>query len=45
MSYPYNYDIQFGSEHSFADSVIVPDVTPESNGGNNQDDDQNDDNP
>ena len=23
MSYPYNYDIQFGTEHSFADDILI----------------------
>lgn len=45
MSYPYNYDIQFGTEHSFADDIIISpaenSVDENSSDGNNNDEDDN----
>ena len=31
MSFPYDYEVHFGSEHSFSDCVISPEVKSESN--------------
>lgn len=43
MSYPYAYEVHFGSEHSFSDCVVVPKVGEDTSNSDNTGDDPNDD--